>query len=297
MTEPTRGADAALSPIVAGVWRMADWQWSVAERLAWIEGCLDLGVTSFDHADIYGGYAVEAQFGETLALAPALRARMQLVSKCGIRLRHPSRPAHRIKHYDSSAAHIIASAETSLRLLRTDHLDLLLLHRPDALMDADEVAGAFEQLRRDGKVRHFGVSNFTPAQFAVLHSRTPLVTNQIELHPLHRAPLTDGTLDQCQQLRLRPMIWSPLAGGALFTGTEAAAVRVRAVLQQIGDAHGVSAATIAFAWLLRHPSQPVPITGSRRLVAIREAISATGVRLDAQEWTEILTAAAGHDVP
>ena len=160
-----------LSPIVAGAWRMADWHWDAQQRLRWIEECVELGVTSFDHADIYGGYAVEGLFGQALALAPALRERLQLVGKCGIKLVSPARPEHRIKHYDSSAAHIATSVDASLRALRTDRLDLLLIHRPDPLMDADEVARAFESLRAAGKVRHFGVSNFTPGQFELLASR------------------------------------------------------------------------------------------------------------------------------
>ena len=285
-----------LSPIVAGAWRMADWQWSAQQRLRWIEQCVELGVSSFDHADIYGGYQVEALFGEALALAPALRSRLQLVSKCGIKLLSDARPAHRIKHYDSSAAHIVASAEASLRALRTERLDLLLIHRPDALMDADEVAGAFEALRAAGKVAHFGVSNFTPAQFELLASRTLLVTNQIELHPLQRTPLTDGTLDQLQRLRVRPMIWSPLAGGALLSGGGETERRVQAALARVGERHGASAATIAFAWLLRLPSRPLPVAGSRRIDALREAVQALQVRLDAQDWTEIWQAAAGHEV-
>jgi predicted oxidoreductase len=285
-----------LSPIVAGVWRMADWNWTPQERLRWIEQCLDLGVTSFDHADLYGGYTVEALFGEALALAPGLRQQMQLVTKCGIQLRVPARPATRIKHYDTSAAHIVASVERSLQALRTDAIELLLLHRPDPLMDADEVAGAFERLHDEGKVLRFGVSNFTPAQFELLHARYPLVTNQIECHPLHRAPLHDGTLDQAQQLRARPMIWSPLAGGRLFTSEAEDAMRVRGTLSAIGEAHGVSAATVAFAWLLRLPSRPHPIAGSRRIEAMQEAVAATRVRLDAQEWTEILVAASGTEV-
>lgn len=295
--EPLALEGPALSPIVAGAWRMADWRWTPQERLRWIEQCADLGVTSFDHADIYGGYAVEALFGEALALAPALRERLQLVGKCGIALVDPARPAHRIKHYDTSAAHIVASVETSLRALRTDRLDLLLIHRPDALMDADEVAGAFEHLRRDGKVRHFGVSNFGPAAFDLLASRTRLVTNQIELHPLQRAPLHDGTLDQLQRLRLRPMIWSPLAGGALLAGTHEAARRVQAVLHEIAAAHGVAPATVAFAWLLRLPGRPVPVAGSRRIEALREALAALALRLDAQEWAALWQAGSGHELP
>ncbi len=286
-----------LSPIVAGVWRMSSWNWSPQERLRWIEQCLDLGVTTFDHADIYGGYTVEALFGEALAIAPALRARMQLVTKCGIQLRAPSRPDTRIKHYDSTAQHIVRSVEQSLANLRTERIELLLLHRPDALLDADEVAAAFEQLRTQGKVQAFGVSNYTPAQFELLHARTPLVTNQVECHPLHRAPIFDGTFDQAQRLRARPMIWSPLAGGALFTSDTEDAMRVRGVLSSIGAQYGVSAATIAFAWLMRLPSRPYPIAGSRRIEAMQEAVAATGIRLDAQEWTEVLVAATGQDVP
>ena len=286
-----------LSPIVAGVWRMASWNWTPQERLRWIEQCLELGVTSFDHADIYGAYTVEALFGEALALAPGLRQRMQLVTKCGIQLRVPARPDTRIKHYDTSAQHIVRSVENSLAALGTDHIERLLLHRPDALMDADEVAGAFEKLQESGKVQQFGVSNFSVAQFELLHARFPLVTNQIEWHPLHRAPLHDGTLDQAQRLRAHPMIWSPLAGGVLFTSHAEEAMRVRGVLTSIGAQYGVSAASVAFAWILRHPSRPHPITGSRRIEAMQEAVAAIGVRLDAQEWTEILAAATGEEVP
>ncbi len=285
-----------LSPIVAGAWRMADWGWDARQRLRWIEQCVDLGVTSFDHADLYGGYSVEGLFGEALALAPSLRERIQLVSKFGIRLVCGARPENRIKHYDTSAAHIVRSVENSLRELRTDHLDLLLIHRPDALMDADAVAGAFASLRAAGKVAHFGVSNFTPAQFELLHSRFPLTTNQIELHPLHLAPLLDGTLDQCQRLRVRPMIWSPLAGGGLLWRQDDAARRVQAVLGSLAQRHGTSPATLAFAWLLRHPSGAVPVAGSRRIEALREAVAALHLRLDAQDWTDIWQAAAGHEV-
>ncbi len=286
-----------MSPIVAGVWRMSDWQWTPQERLRWIEACLDMGVTTFDHADIYGGYSVESLFGEVLALSPSLRDRMQLVSKCGICLTTENRPSHRIKHYDTSFAHIVGSVETSLRNLQVERLDLLLIHRPDALMDADVVAEAFTHLQLMGKVQHFGVSNFTPSQFDLLASRFPLVTNQIELHPLHLAPLTDGTLDQCQQQRIRPMIWSPLAGGRLMTSDEPVALRVREALSAVGARHGVSIATMAFAWLLRHPSRPVPVAGSRRIDAMQEAVAALSVTLDAQDWTEIWSAASGHEVP
>ena len=286
-----------LSPVIAGCWRMSEWNWTPAERLRWIEQCLDRGVTTFDHADIYGGYTVEALFGEALALAPYLRERMQIVSKCGIKLVHPNRPAHRIKSYDTSAAHLIASVDNSLRALKTDRLDLLLIHRPDPLLNPAELGGAVAKLKAAGKIRDFGVSNFTMSQFAMLNQWVPLATNQIELHPLHRAPLHDGTLDQLMALDLRPMVWSPLAGGRLFTGDAPDALRVRAVLQDIAAQHGVSAATIAYAWLLRHPSQPSPIVGSRRIEALDEALAACELTLDAEHWHAIWSAGEGAEVP
>ncbi len=287
-----------LSRIVAGCWRMADWSFSVPERVRWIEACLELGITTFDHADIYGDYAAEALFGEALAAAPGLRERMTIVTKCGIGLVSPARPAHRVGHYDTSAVHVEASVDASLAQLRTDRLDVLLIHRPDALMDADALAACFERLRAAGKVRHFGVSNFTPAQFALLHRRVPLVTNQVECSPLHLAPLHDGTFDQAQDLGLAPMIWSALAGGRVFTGEDADARRVRRVLERLAAERGIAVTTLVYAWLLRHPARLIPLTGSRRIEAMREAVAALAVEpLDHQAWYEIWEAGNGAPVP
>ena len=287
-----------LSRIVAGCWRMADWMLSVTERVHWIEACLELGITTFDHADIYGDHAVEALFGEALAAAPGLRERMTIVTKCGIGLVSPARPAHRVGHYDTSAAHVEASVDASLAKLRTDRLDVLLIHRPDALMDADALAACFTRLRDAGKVAHFGVSNFTPAQFALLHRRFPLVTNQVECSPLHIAPLYDGTLDQAQDLGIAPMIWSALAGGRLFAGDDADALRVRPVLARIAAERGLTVTTLVYAWLLRHPARLIPITGSRRIEAMREAVAALNAQpLDNQAWYEIWEAGNGAPVP
>ena len=293
----TAAGGPTLSRIVAGAWRMGDWHFSVDERVRWIEGCLELGITTFDHADIYGNYACEALFGEALAVAPQLRARLQIVTKCGIRMVSSARPEHRLGHYDTSAAHVERSVDDSLAKLRTDHLDVLLIHRPDALMDADALAACFERLRAAGKVRHFGVSNFTPSQFALLHRRIPLVTNQIEVSPLQVAPFHDGTLDQSQDLGVAPMIWSALAGGRLFTGQDEAARRVRGVLERLAGERGLSVTTLVYAWLLRHPARPLPLTGSRRLEAMREAVAALDVELDAQAWYEIWVAGNGAPCP
>ena len=285
-----------LSPIVAGVWRLNEWKLDTPGLVRWVEQALELGITSFDHADVYGGYSVEAAFGEALAAAPALRQRLQIVTKCGIKLISPARPSHAVKHYDTSRAHITASVESSLRALRTDRIDLLLIHRPDALMDADEVAQTFLDLRAAGKVLHFGVSNHTPSQFALLHHRLPLATHQIEFSPLTMTALDDGTLDQAQDLGTPPMVWSPLAGGRLLKAQDGQTQRVRDVLSALGNQRGVSVATMAYAWLRRHPSRPIPITGSGRIEALREAVAALNVQLTAEDWTLVWQASMNREV-
>ncbi|GGA14692.1 aldo/keto reductase [Dyella caseinilytica] len=285
-----------LSPIVAGLWRIVDWKLDVQERVHWIEQALELGITSFDHADIYGDYRAESLFGEALKTASALRQRMQLITKCGIRLRSAQRP-YRINYYDTSASYVRAEVEQSLRNLHTEQLDLVLIHRPDYLMDAAALADTFATLTREGKVAHWGVSNHTTSQFALLHQHCPLQTNQVELSPLQMDALDDGTLDQAQQLGLRPMIWSPLAGGRLFSGDDEQAHRVRAEMSTIAARYGISLTTLAFAWVLRHPSRPYPITGTGRLEGLRDAVAARDVQLDAEDWYALWTASKGHGVP
>lgn len=286
----------ALSPIVAGLWRLGDWNLDIPGRVRWIEQALELGITSFDHADIYGDYGAERLFGEALKAVPALREKMQLITKCGIRLCSPQLP-YRINHYDTSSSYVRAQVEQSLRNLHTGELDLVLIHRPDYLMDAGELADTFATLTREGKVRHWGVSNHSASQFALLHACHPLATNQVELSPLHLHALDDGTLDQAQQLGLRPMIWSPLGGGRLFTGEDAQARRVRQEMGAIAARLGVSLATLAFAWVLRHPSRPHPITGTGRLEGLREAVGALDLRLTPEDWYAVWTASKGHPVP
>lgn len=290
-------APPLLSETVAGVWRLAEWGLDVSSRVRWIEAAVELGVSSFDHADVYGDYRVESMFGEALAAAPGLRERLRLITKCGIRLVSAQRPVHAIKSYDSSAGHLEASVEASLRALRTDRIDLLLLHRPDLLAEPDEIARAFERLRATGKVLQFGASNHGVASFARLHARVPLATHQLELSPLHMQALADGTLEQAADLQLRPMIWSPLAGGRLPAGQDEQARRVRGALESVGRDHGVSAITVAYAWIRRHPSRPVPITGSRRLDALREAVAAESLLLGREDWYRIWQASMGHELP
>lgn len=287
----------ALSPIVAGAWRMADWGFSVQQRLRWIEQWVELGISSFDHADIYGDYRVEALFGEALAVRPDLRAQIQIVSKCGIKLQSAQRPQHRMKSYDTSRAHVLASVEQSLRRLGSDHLDLLLIHRPDVLMDPWELAQTFDDLKSAGKVLHVGVSNHAPSQLALLHAHHRVATNQVEMSPLHLEALSNGTLDQCLALGLRPMAWSPLGGGRLFSGKDPQAVRVREQLEVLAAPRGASVATMAYAWLLRHPSKPVPIAGSSRVEGMRDAVASLDVSLSGEDWYSVWQASTGHAVP
>lgn len=269
---------------------------SPRQLVSFIEEHLDLGVTTVDHADIYGGYLCEAAFGEALKLAPQLRSRMEIVTKCGIAT--TAKKEHAIGHYITDSSHIIASAEQSLTHLATDHLDLLLIHRPDPLMDADEVAEAFLHLHQSGKVSHFGVSNFTRAQFALLQSRLPftLATNQVELSPVHQPLLLDGTLDQLQQLRIRPMAWSCLGGGRLFNDAEFQPLRDE-LAQVAQELNAQSIEQVVYAWVMRLPSQPLPIIGSGKIERVRSALVAEGLNMTRQQWFRIRKAALGYDVP
>lgn len=284
------------SRFVMGYWRLMDWNMSTRQLVSFIEEHLDLGVTTVDHADIYGGYQCEAAFGEAMKLSPALRNRMEIVTKCGIAT--TARKENVIGHYITDRQHIIDSAEQSLRHLATDRLDLLLIHRPDPLMNADDVAEAFLHLHQSGKVRHFGVSNFTPAQFSLLQSRLPftLATNQVEISPVHQPLLLDGTLDQLQQLRIHPMAWSCLGGGRLFNDLSFQPLRDE-LAQVAQELNAQSIDQVVYAWIRRLPSQPLPIIGSGRIERVRAALAAENLELTRQQWFRIRKAALGYDVP
>ena len=289
-----------LSRIVAGTMTWGEWgvDYSATQMAEMIGHCLDLDITSFDHADIYGHYSTEETFGQALkAYGSSVRDRIQLITKCGIRLETNRRPDNRLKSYDLSKAYIVASAERSLRNLQTDYLDLFLIHRPSPLMDPAEVAEAFAELKAAGKVRHFGVSNFTPSQFALLNQSVPLVTNQVECHPLHTDCLTDGTFDQLLGLGLRPMIWSPLGGAKYFKGESTNVLRLRDAVRTIATKYGdVGEDVILLAWLLRHPVGCVPVVGTTKKGRLGDTRLALDMRLEDQDWFFILEAALGREV-
>ena len=289
-----------MSRIVLGMWRLVDWGRSTRELADFLHASLALGITTFDHADIYGSYRCEEAFGRALQELAPQRDAIQLVSKCGICLVSQQRPGHRVKHYDTSRQHLLRSVENSLRNLGTDYLDLLLIHRPDPLMHAASVAETFRELRESGKVRHFGVSNFLPHQFHVLQTALdfPLVTNQIEYSPLAMGHQQDGTIDLCQQMGIRPMAWSPFAGGALFQDQTDRAQRVRRTLSAVGEElGGASLDQVALAWILAHPAGFLPVLGTGNLSRVRSATQALKLCLTRQQWFSIWESAVGEPVP
>lgn len=288
------------SRIIQGFWRLAEWNMPKQELLSFIKNCMEMGITTFDHADIYGGYTCESLFGEALQLQPSLRDNMQIVTKCGIAPLSPKFPKRYVAHYNTSTKHIVKSVEQSLQNLHTDYIDLLLIHRPNPFMDPSEVAEAFTRVKQEGKVRHFGVSNFLPSQFNMLSSYLdfPLITNQIEVSAMQLEHFEKGTIDLCQEKRISPMIWSPLAGGEIFTGQNERAVRSRKTLQKVANelnADGID--IVMYAWLLAHPANMMPIVGSGKLDRVKSAIAATKLTLDRQQWFTIFESSNGHPVP
>jgi predicted oxidoreductase len=286
--QPLHSQGPSLSRIVTGVWRWQSLSSESVERL--IKTSIDEGITSFDHADIYGDHSCEELFGSVLKNQPALRNQMQLITKCGIKFSSSKRPQTWIKHYDTSEDHIIWSAENSLKMLSTDHLDLLLIHRPDPLLNPHEVAEAFVKLKADGKVLHFGVSNFTPSQFEMLQQFLPfpLVTNQIEISLSRIDPLFNGDLDLMIKHGASPMAWSPLGGGKLhFEERDWFAKATK---------YNASYSQLALAWLLKHPSNIFPILGTTKPERITEAAKSTDIVLDKQDWFEMLQWSTGREV-
>lgn len=289
-------AGLSLSRIAYGLWRLADDADTSPKHIqAKLEACLDQGLTTIDQADIYGDYGAEALFGACLRQAPHLRGKIEIITKCDIVAPCGRHSQTRVKHYDTSAAHISASVEHSLRLMAIDQIDLLLIHRPDPFMDHNEAGLALDALVTSGKVRCVGVSNFRPWDFALLQSamRSPLVTNQIELGLMSPDAFTNGDLAFLQERAIVPMAWSPLGGGRLVSGNADA---LAATLDTVAKRIGVDAAAMAVAWLLAHPAQILPVVGTNQISRIRALSAAARIKIDRETWFELYTAAIGRDV-
>lgn len=297
MERVTLGNDLTVSRLVYGLWRLGDdADTSPGHVQRKVEACLEQGITTMDHADIYGGYTGEAIFGGALKTAPHLRDRIEIVTKCGIVAPMGRHAGARVKHYDTGRAHITTSVETSLRDMGLERIDLLLIHRPDPMIDPAETGAVLDELVASGKVRAVGVSNFTPHDFSLLQSAmaSPLVTNQIELSLLETAAFTNGDLASLMERRIHPMAWSPLGGGRLFGGE---ATPLKAKLSEIAAAQGVDEGSVAIAWLLAHPAGILPVMGTNSLPRIAAITQALEVSIDRQAWFELYTAANGQEVP
>lgn len=290
------GPSLELSRIVYGMWRLADGDDTAPPQVqAKIEACLEQGITSFDQADIYGDYTSEGILGRALRISPALRDQMQIVTKCGIVAPCGRHSGALVKHYDTSRAHIERSVEHSLREMTIDHIDLLLIHRPDPFMDHTETGATLDALITSGKVGAVGVSNFRPWDWKLLQSamENPLVTNQIELSLSEIAPFTNGDLAYHQRNGQPVMAWSPLGGGALMSGNSA----VTRIADEIAQASGVDRAAVLVAFLLAHPARILPVMGTNNLSRIANISNALNITLEREHWFRLYEAALGKEVP
>ncbi len=288
-----------LSRIVLGFWRAREWNYTIQQLNTLVSQSIELGVTSFDHADIYGNYECETIFGNILKDNSSIREKIQIVTKCGIKLLSPQFPETQIKHYDTGKEHIIKSVNNSLKNLNTDYIDLLLIHRPDPFMNADETAEAFYELKKMGKVLHFGVSNFLPHQFSMLQSRLdfPLSTNQIEVSVLCIEHFENGNVDYLQEKRVAPMVWSPFAGGRIFWENSDQAIRVRNILNEFAVKYQTGIDAIANAWLLVHPVNFIIVLGTGKIERVKSALKGMEIKLTREEWFKIWIASKGNEVP
>lgn len=288
------------SRLVYGTWRVLDDGSSLQELNRRLNRCADLGMTTIDTAEIYGLYEVEEALGKALALSPGLRDRLEIVTKAGIYVPCKYHPERRTAFYNASGARLIKSLEKSLRFLGTDRVDLFLVHRPDWLTSADDTASGLNQLVREGKIASAGVSNYSVTQYDLLNSRLdqPLVTNQVEFHLLHMDPAYDGVFDQCQKLKVRPMAWSPLAGGRLFDATNEAARRLAAEAARLADKYdGATLEQLAYAWILAHPAQALPVIGTNKVERIESAAQSSRIQLEREDWYALWEAAKGQQIP
>ncbi|MBN8640846.1 MAG: aldo/keto reductase [Flavobacteriales bacterium] len=284
-----------LSPVIAGTMNWGDWdkKLTTSEMVHLMNICIENKITTFDHADIYGGYTTEAQFGKAFSESKISRDKLQLISKCGIQLKQ-GRP-NSIKHYDYSKDYIIWSVENSLKNLQTDYLDVLLLHRPSPLMQSDEIAEAVLKLKSERKIIDFGLSNFTNSQTELIGQKTDISYNQIQFSATHHEPILDGSLDYMQAHDIRPMSWNPL--GTVFREDNEQTRRLKKLLVALVKKYGVGSDTILLAWILKHPSKVIPVAGTVNIARIQSLMKAVELEMNQQDWFAIWTESMGNEVP
>lgn len=268
-------------------------QHSAAEMIALMNHCVENNITTFDHADIYGDYTNEEDFGKAFNKSGIKRENIQLISKCGIQFDVKER-SNRVKHYDYDKDYIISSVERSLKMLQTDYLDLLLLHRPSPLMNPSEIAEAVDKLSEDGKIRQFGVSNFTPSQIQLIEKEVQVEANQVEFSLSSNAVMNDGTLDDCITYDRLAMSWSPL--GSYFREESKANDRIKKVLVELTKKYDATEDQLLLAWVLKHPSNVHPVVGTATPKRLKMAMEAVAINLELQDWFLMLEANEGHEV-
>ena len=286
-----------LSPIIAGVmnWGVWDKNLNTNEFTHLINLFIENGITTFDHADIYGGYTTEASFGKALSESKIDRKKIQLITKCGIQYVSENRPNNSIKHYEYSKDYIIWSAENSLKNLQTDYLDVFLLHRPSPLMQADEIAEAVSKLKADGKILSFGVSNFTSSQTELLRQKTEISFNQVQFSATHHEAMLDGSFDYMQIHNIKPMAWNPL--GTVFRENTDQTFRLRQLLAKLVEKYRIGSDIILLAWIMQHPAGISPVAGTVNSGRIQQLMKAKSLVLDKQDWFAIWTESMGNKVP
>lgn len=268
--------------------------YSTEELIDLLNFCMDEGLSTFDHADIYGDYTTEGRFGEAFSKSGIKRESIQLITKCGIQYVGETRD-NQVKHYNYSKDYIIWSAEQSLKNLKTDYIDLFLLHRPSPLMHPDEILEAIQRLKLDGKILNFGVSNFTPSQVELIDSKVDVQANQVEFSLTQHSAMHNGSLDQMIVKGIKPMAWSPL--GSYFRDTNAQTLRIKKTLQKLSEKYEASEDTILLAWIFKHPSKVAPVIGTTNKDRMRNAKHAAQLTLELEDWFSLLVASQGHKVP
>ena len=283
------------SKIVSGTMTWGSWgnKLSKKEMIELMHHCIESGLTTFDHADIYGSYSTESDFGAAYAESGIKCEEIQLVSKCGIQLTRGR--DNTINHYQYDKEYIVWSVERSLKKLQTEYLDLLLLHRPSPLMEPDEIAEAIEPLLKSGKIQKFGVSNFTPSQISMLEKAIPVSVNQVEFSLTHDNPMYDGTFDDCIANKRMAMAWSPL--GAFFREKNDKTKRIKKALKPLMEKYDANESQLLLAWILKHPAKIYPVIGTTNKKRITQSAKAATIDLELQDWFSLLVASQGHDVP
>ncbi len=289
-----------VSPLIHGHWRLQEWNFSDRKLLKLTEQLIELGITTFDHADIYGNYSCEQLFGNALALNKNLRNNIQIITKCGIKPVSNRFPKRQTGYYDYSFDHIISSVNNSLENFKTGHIDLLLLHRPSPFFNPEEVAEAFYKLKQQGKVLHFGVSNFNPDQYEMLNGflKDALVTNQVEISPYCLDHFDNGNIEFFLKKKIKPLAWSPLAGGKILNPESEKEKRIFSALSKVADELEVkSIDKVVYSWLYKHPAHVIPILGSGKISRIKKAIEAFDIEMSTEQWFEIYIASLGQPLP